>query len=142
MSPAPKKKKTTAAELRTWRVSILRGRANHLGDVQAPDAKASASLSYQRQIVFFAIASPFLFERHQHHLSLQHVPGLRTRMRVTANAYVWHDFGNADHCFEVAAWNLKSLILGLLGHRGRLLRAVRIPMENLSIISSSLCSQR
>ena len=84
MSPAPKKKKTTAAELRTWRVSILRGRANHLGDVQAPDAKTSASLSYQRQIVFFAIASPFLFERHQHHLSLQHVPGLKTRMRVTA----------------------------------------------------------
>ena len=43
MSPAPKKKKTTAAELRTWRVSILRGRANHLGDVQAPDAKAAES---------------------------------------------------------------------------------------------------
>src|SRR3979490_1865875 len=53
-------------------------------------------------------------------------------MRVTANAYVCHDFGDADRCFEVGARNLKFLqrsafdILGLLGHRGRLLRADQI----------------
>ena len=44
MSPAPKNartKKVTAAKLRSWRVSILRTRAKHLGDVQAPDAKAA-----------------------------------------------------------------------------------------------------
>jgi hypothetical protein len=40
MSP-PMKKNATAAKLRSWRVSILRGRAQHLGDVEAPDAKSA-----------------------------------------------------------------------------------------------------
>jgi hypothetical protein len=35
--PPPK----SAAKLRWWRVAILRTRAKHLGDVQAPDAKAA-----------------------------------------------------------------------------------------------------
>ena len=34
-------KKATAAKLRSWRVSILRGRAKNLGDVQAPDEKTA-----------------------------------------------------------------------------------------------------
>jgi hypothetical protein len=38
--PRPKKK-TTAAKLRNWRVSILRNRAEHLGVVQAVDARAA-----------------------------------------------------------------------------------------------------
>ena len=46
MPPAPKKprppqKRATAAKLRSWRVSILRTRAKHLGDVQAPDEKTT-----------------------------------------------------------------------------------------------------
>ena len=46
MPPAPKKprppqKRATAAKLRSWRVSILRTRAKHLGDVQAPDEKTA-----------------------------------------------------------------------------------------------------
>jgi hypothetical protein len=46
MSPSLKKvrppqKRATAAKLRWWRVAILRTRAKHLGDVQAPDAKAA-----------------------------------------------------------------------------------------------------
>jgi hypothetical protein len=39
------KKKATAAKLRSWRVSILRARAHHLGTVEARDkhaAKAAA----------------------------------------------------------------------------------------------------
>jgi hypothetical protein len=45
MSPPLKKirpKKATAAKLRSWRVSILRTRAQHLGDVEAPDETAEA----------------------------------------------------------------------------------------------------
>ena len=41
MSPPVKKKTATAAKLRSWRVSILRGRAKHLGDVRAPDEKSA-----------------------------------------------------------------------------------------------------
>jgi hypothetical protein len=44
MSPPLKKirpKKATAAKLRSWSVSILRTRAQHLGDVEAPDAKSA-----------------------------------------------------------------------------------------------------
>lgn len=39
----PLKKKATAAKLRSWRVSILRQRAEpqHLGVVEAPDEKAA-----------------------------------------------------------------------------------------------------
>jgi hypothetical protein len=50
-------------------------------------------------------------------------------MGVTTNVYVWHNLGDAYHCFEVGAWDLEFLqrnafdILGLLGQRGRLLRA-------------------
>jgi hypothetical protein len=35
------KKKAPAAKLRTWRVSILRSRAEYLGTVEAPDEKAA-----------------------------------------------------------------------------------------------------
>jgi hypothetical protein len=38
-SQAPSKRK--APKLRSWRVSILRGRAKHLGDVQAPEEKTA-----------------------------------------------------------------------------------------------------
>ena len=46
MPPVPKKprppsKTRAAAKLRSWRASILRGRAKHLGDVQAPDERAA-----------------------------------------------------------------------------------------------------
>jgi hypothetical protein len=34
-------KKATAAKLRSWRVAILRNRAQYLGDVQAPDERAA-----------------------------------------------------------------------------------------------------
>jgi hypothetical protein len=34
-------KKPTAAKLRSWRVSVLRARAQYLGDVQAPDESAA-----------------------------------------------------------------------------------------------------
>jgi hypothetical protein len=37
--PAPSKRK--AEKLRAWRVSILRARAQYLGDVHAPDQKAA-----------------------------------------------------------------------------------------------------
>jgi hypothetical protein len=37
----PSKKKSTAAKLRNWRVSILRQRAHYLGNVQAPDERAA-----------------------------------------------------------------------------------------------------
>ena len=39
--PRAPTKKPTAAKLRSWRVSILRTRAKHLGDVQAPDEKTA-----------------------------------------------------------------------------------------------------
>jgi hypothetical protein len=35
------KKKPTAAKLRSWRVSILRQRAQYLGTVEAPDERAA-----------------------------------------------------------------------------------------------------
>jgi hypothetical protein len=38
---APKKKATAAAKIRTWRVSILRARAQYIGDVHAPDQKSA-----------------------------------------------------------------------------------------------------
>jgi hypothetical protein len=37
----PAKKKATAAKLRTWRVSIIRARAQFLGFVEAPDRQAA-----------------------------------------------------------------------------------------------------
>jgi hypothetical protein len=37
----PSKTKATAAKLRSWRVSLLRGRAKHLGDDQAPDQRSA-----------------------------------------------------------------------------------------------------
>jgi len=37
LRPAPKKKKATAAKLRSWRVIIMRSRGEHLGSVEAPD---------------------------------------------------------------------------------------------------------
>jgi hypothetical protein len=52
MSPPLKKirpKKAAAAKLKSWRVSILRPRARHLGDVEAPDektAKAAAASEF------------------------------------------------------------------------------------------------
>jgi hypothetical protein len=39
------KKKPTAAKLRSWRISILRQRAQHLGTVEAPDAKAAEAFA-------------------------------------------------------------------------------------------------
>ena len=39
--PPPAKKKATAAKLRTWRVSIIRNRAQFLGFVEAPDRQAA-----------------------------------------------------------------------------------------------------
>ena len=39
MSRAPKKSKAT--KLRSWRVSLLRQRAHHLGTVEAPDERAA-----------------------------------------------------------------------------------------------------
>jgi hypothetical protein len=33
----------TAAKLRWWRVAVLRTRAKHLGDVQAPDEETAAA---------------------------------------------------------------------------------------------------
>jgi hypothetical protein len=45
MPPAPKKiirpTSKKAAKLRSWRVAILRNRAQYLGDVEAPDEKAA-----------------------------------------------------------------------------------------------------
>jgi hypothetical protein len=42
MSPTLKRpRKATAEKLRWWRVAVLRGRAKHLGDVQAPDEKSA-----------------------------------------------------------------------------------------------------
>jgi hypothetical protein len=35
------KKKPTGAELRSWRVAILRSRAHNLGTIEAPHAKAA-----------------------------------------------------------------------------------------------------
>jgi hypothetical protein len=35
------KKKPTAANLRSWRVSILRSRAHNFGTIEAPDATAA-----------------------------------------------------------------------------------------------------
>jgi hypothetical protein len=42
----PRKKAASArkaAKLRTWRVAILRTRAQHIGDVQATDERAAAA---------------------------------------------------------------------------------------------------
>ena len=39
MSRAPKTSKAT--KLRSWRVSLLRRRAHHLGTVEAPDVRAA-----------------------------------------------------------------------------------------------------
>ena len=39
------KKKASAAKLRTWRVSILRSRAEYLGTVEAPDAQAAEAVA-------------------------------------------------------------------------------------------------
>ena len=39
------KKKSTAAKLRSWRVSILRQRAHNLGMVEAPGEKAAESFA-------------------------------------------------------------------------------------------------
>jgi hypothetical protein len=39
------KKKPTAAKLRSWRVTILRNRAEYLGTVEATDAKAVEALA-------------------------------------------------------------------------------------------------
>jgi hypothetical protein len=44
--PAALKKtrsKAKTAKLRSWRVAILRNRAQYLGDVQAPDAEAEVA---------------------------------------------------------------------------------------------------
>ncbi len=40
MKPSPNKK-ATAAKLRSWRVSILRQRAQYLGTVRAPDGRTA-----------------------------------------------------------------------------------------------------
>jgi hypothetical protein len=39
------KKKPTAVKVRSWRVSILRARAHHLGTVEAPDEKAAEAFA-------------------------------------------------------------------------------------------------
>jgi hypothetical protein len=41
------KKKLGAAKLRTWRVSILRSRAEYLGVVQAVDARAAEAAAVE-----------------------------------------------------------------------------------------------
>ena len=44
MSPPQKKirpKKRTAAKLRSWRATLLRQRAQYLGNVQAPDERSA-----------------------------------------------------------------------------------------------------
>jgi hypothetical protein len=41
LRPAPKRKKPTAAKLRSWRVSIIRKRGQYLGTVEARDQKAA-----------------------------------------------------------------------------------------------------
>jgi hypothetical protein len=41
------KKKATAANLRNWRVSILRNRAEYLGTVEAADAEAAEALALE-----------------------------------------------------------------------------------------------
>jgi hypothetical protein len=46
MSPA--KKKTSAAKLRTWRVSILRNRVQFLGFVEAPDRQTAEAAAAKR----------------------------------------------------------------------------------------------
>jgi hypothetical protein len=38
---APRRKRPTAAKLRTWRVSIIRKRGQYLGTVEAPNEKAA-----------------------------------------------------------------------------------------------------
>jgi hypothetical protein len=43
------KKKATAAELRNWRISILRNRAEYLGTVEAADAAAAEALAARRR---------------------------------------------------------------------------------------------
>jgi hypothetical protein len=45
---APSKKKTTAAKLRSWRVSILRARGEYLGNVQAPDERAAGAAAVEQ----------------------------------------------------------------------------------------------
>jgi hypothetical protein len=37
----PSKRKATAAKLKSWRVSLLRHRAEYLGTVEAPDERAA-----------------------------------------------------------------------------------------------------
>jgi hypothetical protein len=39
------KRKPAGAKLRSWRVSILRARAHHLGTVEAPDEKAAEAFA-------------------------------------------------------------------------------------------------
>jgi|SRR5262245_42798949 len=41
LRPAPKKKKTAAAKLRSWRAIIMRSKGEHIGTVEAPNEKAA-----------------------------------------------------------------------------------------------------
>jgi hypothetical protein len=44
----PAKKTTSAARLRTWRVAIIRNRAEFLGFVEAPDRQAAEAAAAKR----------------------------------------------------------------------------------------------
>jgi hypothetical protein len=48
MTVMPAKKKTNAAKLRTWRVSIIRNRAQFLGFVEAPDRQAAEAAAAEQ----------------------------------------------------------------------------------------------
>jgi hypothetical protein len=37
LRPTPKRKRTTAADLQSWRVIIMRSKGEYLGSVEAPD---------------------------------------------------------------------------------------------------------
>jgi hypothetical protein len=39
------RKRPAAAKLRSWRVSILRARAHHLGTIEAPDQRAAEAFA-------------------------------------------------------------------------------------------------
>jgi hypothetical protein len=45
LRPAPKKKKAAAAKLRSWRVTLMRSKGEHLGTVEAPDRERAEAVA-------------------------------------------------------------------------------------------------
>jgi hypothetical protein len=46
--PPPENRVHTESELRSWRASLLRNRAQHLGTVEAPDERAAEAAAVTR----------------------------------------------------------------------------------------------